>query len=92
MEDSSCILISLIILTFMITIWLQKTDDNKHNIKRTTIYDKYKFPFFWSSYLGLGFILLNIFNNNNNNLIIEQYLKNLPSSYSQEIYIDPFYQ
>jgi len=83
------ILIGIIILTFVITLWLQNTDDNKYHIKRNTIHDKYKFPFFWSSCLGLGFVLLklDVFNHDNKNLV-----KDLPSSYTQDIYIEPFYR
>ena len=40
-EDPSYILSSIVILTFVITVWLQNIDDNKHYIKRNTNYDKY---------------------------------------------------
>jgi len=93
-EDPSYILSSIVILTFVITVWLQNIDDNKHYIKRNTNDDKYKFPFFWSSCLGLGYILLKIdvFNHDNKNLVNNQYTKDLPSSYTQDIYIEPFYR
>ena len=45
-EDPSYILSSIVILTFVITVWLQNIDDNKHYIKRNTNYNKYKF-FLW---------------------------------------------
>ena len=52
------------------------------------------FLFFWSSCLGLGYILLKIdvFNHDNKNLVNNQYTKDLPSSYTQDIYIEPFYR
>lgn len=49
------ILKQLIIITgaFLIILWYQNVDDKKHNITRTTIYEKYKFPILVSAIIGL---------------------------------------
>jgi len=54
-------------LTFFIILWFQEQDDKKHNKVRELYYDKYKFPIFVSSIIGL---ILNLSTNTLNDIAI----------------------
>ena len=45
--------IIIILITFIIFNWIQKLDDNKYNINRKTLYEKYKNPILYSAIIGL---------------------------------------
>lgn len=45
---------------FLIILWFQSQDDKKHDKKRTSIYDTYKFPVLVSASVGLALNLCNI--------------------------------
>jgi hypothetical protein len=47
----------IIVFIFLIVLWIQKIDDKSKDIKRETIYDKFKLPLLVSAISGL---LLNI--------------------------------
>ena len=81
--------IIVIILTFIIILWFQNMDDKKQNIKRLTLFDKFKFPVLFSSIIGLLLSYNNIFiadckTETNITLITPNFLTKIP----QEIYTD----
>ena len=47
----------IIIMIFIIYLWVQYMDDKKHNIKRLSLYEKYKNPILVSA---IGGLLLNL--------------------------------
>jgi predicted permease len=45
--------IIVVIITFLIILWFQNSDDKKHNRDRKSFYDKYKLPLLVSTIIGL---------------------------------------
>jgi len=83
--------IIIVILTFFIILWFQSTEDNKYNKKRDTTYEKYKYPIFVSSIVGLILSYSSYFCEIKSiNSIQEIIPKKIKSNIlEQQIYIDP---
>ena len=66
--------IIVVIITFLIILWFQNSDDKKHKRNRESLYDKYKLPLLVSTIIGLILNLSLLFNINEcklNNIIKE---------------------
>ena len=83
--------IIIVILIFCVILWFQSTEDNKYNKIRKTTYEKYKYPIFVSSIVGLILSYSNYFcQMNSNNSLREIIPKKIKSNIlDQQIYIDP---
>ena len=71
----------ILFIGFMIILWLQNVDDKKYNKIRSTTYDKYKVPLFFSCFIYLLLNSLEYFNDTS---------LNIKELYEQDIYIEPF--
>jgi hypothetical protein len=54
--------IIVMIITFLIILWFQTSDDKKHKYKRVSLYDQYKLPVLISTIISLNFLIFFKFN------------------------------
>ena len=83
--------IIIVILIFCVILWFQSTEDNKYNKIRKTTYEKYKYPIFVSSIVGLILSYSNYFCKINSSNVLHTFIpKKIKSTIlDQQIFIDP---